>query len=53
MADDVRGEILAEVTRSGLVESHHSGHLVLLAADGSIQLWRGEPSDANFPALDN
>ena len=49
MADDVRGEILAEVTRSGLVESHHSGHLVLLAADGSIQLWRGNPAMPIFP----
>lgn len=49
MVDDVRGEILAEVTRSGLVESHHSGHLVLLAPDGSIQLSRGNPSIMIFP----
>lgn len=49
MIDDVRGEILAEVTRSGLVESHHSGHLVLLAADGSVQLCRGNSSIPIFP----
>jgi len=49
MVDDVRGETLAEVTRSGLVESHHSGHLLLLAADGSVQLLRGNPSITIFP----
>ena len=30
------GEVLAEVTRSNIVESVHSGHMVLLNADGSI-----------------
>ena len=27
--------VLAELVRSGLVESTHSGHLLLIAADGS------------------
>lgn len=28
------GEVLAEVTRGGRVESVHAGHLVVLQADG-------------------
>ena len=38
------GEVLAEVTRSGVVESVHSGHLVLLNADGSILFQMGDPT---------
>jgi L-asparaginase II len=30
------GEVLAEVTRDGVVESLHLGHLVALNADGSV-----------------
>ncbi|MEI6406554.1 MAG: asparaginase [Actinomycetes bacterium] len=36
-----QGEILAEVVRHGMVESLHSGHLVMLNADGSIHLQKG------------
>ncbi len=42
-------EILAEVTRSGVVESRHSGHLVLLNSDGSVLLSRGNPELPIFP----
>ena len=38
------GEVLAEVTRTGVVESVHAGHLVLLNADGSILFQKGDPT---------
>jgi len=38
------GEVLAEVTRSGVVESIHTGHIVLLNADGSILFQKGDPT---------
>jgi L-asparaginase II len=38
------GEVLAEVTRSGVVESIHAGHLVLLNADGTILFQKGDPT---------
>ena len=38
------GEVLAEVTRSGVVESVHAGHIVLLNADGSILFQMGDPT---------
>jgi L-asparaginase II len=38
------GEVLAEVTRGGVVESVHAGHLVLLNADGSILFQKGDPT---------
>ena len=38
------GEVLAEVTRNGVVESVHAGHLVLLNADGSILFQMGNPT---------
>lgn len=43
------GEVLAEVVRSGLVESQHRGHVVLLGADGDIHLSRGNPSLLLYP----
>ena len=44
-----KGELLAEVVRDGVVESRHSGHLILLAADGRVQLSRGNPSLLIYP----
>ena len=38
------GEVLAEVTRSDVVESTHAGHMVLLNADGSILFQKGDPT---------
>jgi len=38
------GEVLAEVTRSEVVESVHAGHVVLLNADGSILFQKGDPT---------
>ncbi|MGE7433584.1 asparaginase [Kitasatospora sp. NPDC001175] len=41
--------VLAEVIRSGFVEGRHHGSLVLLAADGSVQLALGRPDAPVFP----
>ena len=41
--------VLAELVRSGLVESTHSGHLILLAADGSDLLVLGEVEAEIYP----
>jgi len=38
------GEVLAEVTRSEVVESVHAGHLILLNSDGSILFQKGDPT---------
>ena len=43
------GEILATVTRGGIVESLHLGHLIVLNADGSIYLSKGSPELPIFP----
>jgi len=40
----ILGEVLAEVTRSEVVESIHAGHMVLLNADGSIHFQKGDPT---------
>jgi len=40
----ILGEVLAEVTRGGKVESVHAGHVVVLAADGSIAFQKGDPT---------
>jgi L-asparaginase II len=43
------GEILATVTRGGIAESLHLGHLVVLNADGSTYLSKGSPELPIFP----
>jgi L-asparaginase II len=43
------GETLAEITRSGVVESAHFGHLVILNSDGSVHLTKGEPTQLTYP----
>ncbi|MCX4824059.1 asparaginase [Streptomyces sp. NBC_01142] len=45
--------VLAEVVRSGFVEGHHRGSLVVLAADGSVELALGDPSVPVFPRSSN
>jgi L-asparaginase II len=42
-------EILATVTRSGIAESLHLGHLIVLNADGSTYLSKGSPELPIFP----
>jgi len=43
------GEIIAEITRSGVVESIHTGHLVLLNSDGSVRLSMGDLTQLTYP----
>ncbi|MFJ3933657.1 MULTISPECIES: asparaginase [unclassified Streptomyces] len=45
--------VLAEVVRSGFVEGHHRGSLVVLAADGSVELAVGDPQAPVFPRSSN
>lgn len=45
--------VLAEVVRSGFVEGHHRGSLVVLAPDGSVELTLGDPSAPVFPRSSN
>jgi len=41
--------VLAQLVRSGLIESTHSGHLVLIAADGSDLLTLGDVDAEIYP----
>jgi len=43
------GVVLAEVTRGGIVESLHLGHLIVLNSDGSTYLSKGSPELAFYP----
>ncbi|MFI1867430.1 asparaginase [Streptomyces jumonjinensis] len=45
--------VLAEVVRSGFVEGRHRGSLVVLAADGSVELSLGDPAAPVFPRSAN
>ena len=45
--------VLAEVVRSGFVEGRHRGSLVVLAADGSVELALGNPDLPVFPRSSN
>jgi len=43
------GDVLAEVTRGGIVESLHLGHLIVLNSDGTTYLSKGSPELAFYP----
>ena len=43
------GDVLAEVTRGGVVESLHLGHLIILNSDGTTYLSKGSPELAFYP----
>lgn len=45
--------VLAEVVRSGFVEGRHRGSLVLLAADGGVELAMGDVTAPVFPRSAN
>lgn len=45
--------VLAEVTRSGFVEGHHRGSLVVLAADGAVERALGDVTSPVFPRSSN
>ncbi|KOG87789.1 asparaginase, partial [Streptomyces varsoviensis] len=52
-ADAAISPVLAEVVRSGFVEGRHRGSLVVLAADGGVELALGEASAPVFPRSSN
>ncbi|MFF3582304.1 asparaginase [Streptomyces mirabilis] len=52
-ADPFIPPVLAEIVRSGFVEGRHRGSLVLLAADGSVELALGEVTAPVFPRSSN
>ena len=43
------GEVLAELIRNDVVESHHVGHFVALDADGSTLFQKGDPTQLIYP----
>ena len=43
------GEVLASVTRGGITESLHLGHLIVLNSNGSTYLSKGSPKLAIYP----
>ena len=49
MSNDFRGEVLADLTRISLVESIHTGHLIMLNADGSVHKIKGSVDMPIFP----
>lgn len=53
VATPVIPPVLAEVVRSGFVEGRHRGSLVLLAADGSVDLAMGDVAAPVFPRSAN
>lgn len=49
MTNSVDSEVLAHVTRDERVESQHRGHLVMLNADGTLRMSRGNPATLIYP----
>jgi L-asparaginase II len=49
LSDNFQGGVLAELTRNGLVESIHSGHLIMLNADGTVHKTKGSVDMPIFP----
>lgn len=49
MTNSAESEVLAEVIRGDVVESQHRGHLVLLNANGTLKLSRGNPAALIYP----
>jgi L-asparaginase II len=43
------GELIAEVVRSGFLESRHHGSVVVLGADGEVLAWAGDVTAPVFP----
>lgn len=49
MTNSAESEVLAEVIRGDVVESQHRGHLILLNANGTLKLSRGNPATLIYP----
>jgi L-asparaginase II len=47
------GEPIADVVRSGFVESRHTGSVVALGPDGEVAAWAGDVLGAIFPRSSN
>jgi len=47
--NEFTGEILATVTRGGIAESLHLGHLIVLNEDGLSYISKGSPELPIFP----
>jgi L-asparaginase II len=45
--------VLAEVVRSGFVESRHRGHVAVVEPDGAVSLTLGDPGQPFFPRSSN
>ena len=48
-SDGFDSEVLAEVIRHDVIESQHRGHLILLNADGTLRMSRGNPAALIYP----
>ena len=49
LINKLAGEVLAKVTRGGVIESLHLGHLIVLNSDGTTYLSKGSPELAFYP----
>ena len=49
LSTDFRGEVLAQIIRNDLVETIHTGHLVMLNGDGSVYKTKGSFDMPIFP----
>ena len=49
LINKLAGEVLAQVTRGGVIESLHLGHLIVLNSDGTTYLSKGNPELAFYP----
>ena len=49
LINKLAGDVLAQVTRGGVIESLHLGHLIVLNSDGTTYLSKGSPELAFYP----
>ena len=49
LINKLAGDVLAEVTRGGVIESLHLGHLIVLNSDGTTYLSKGSPELSFYP----
>ena len=49
MDEDIQGEVLVSVNRSGILESQHNGHLIMLGSDGGIDFSLGNVHHLIYP----
>jgi len=49
MVERLNDAVLVRLERGGVLESHHSGHLILLNPDGSVAFSLGDPNALVYP----